>query len=130
MSFCVFFEIARRDRFRRLNDKFEPMIEEVVDASPRYPEQPRDGLPTRRVEGLAVAQRSLERVARHVLGVGAIPDPVRDVGVDASDQWFGILEWIDPHRQPLPVGGIRIPFRPTPATNSATSGLCGFSAST
>ena len=105
------------------------MIEEVVDASPRDPEEPRDGLPTRRIEGLAVAQRALERVARDVLGVGAIPDPVRDVGVDASDQWFGILEWIDPHRQPLPVGGIRIPFRPTPATNSATSGLCGFSAS-
>src|SRR5438067_8270061 len=45
----VVLEIAGCRRLRRLVDELEPVSEELADTAPRDPEQPGDGLATRRV---------------------------------------------------------------------------------
>jgi hypothetical protein len=101
----VFLQIAGCGHLSRFVDELAPVTERVVDASSRDPEQPCDGVAERGVIGLAVTQRALERVARDVLGVGTVAEPVRDVRVDAPDQRFGIPERVGVE-QSQPVGGI------------------------
>src|SRR5439155_6854194 len=69
----------------------------VRDAASCDPDQPRCRIAATRVEAVAVAERTLERLTRNVLGVRAVANPVRRVRVHARDKRAHIGEWILPH---------------------------------
>src|SRR5579859_2328965 len=87
-------------------------------------DQPGCRFAARRVVRVAVANRALEDLARHILGVRACTEPVRDVAVHAPDQRRRIGKWIatDHH-----VAVTWETVSPVPAMNSRTSGLNGLS---
>ena len=85
-------ELARGDLLRDALDGNRPLAEVLADAAPGDPDQPGCGVAAAGVEPVAVAQRALERGRGDVLGVGAVPDPVGDVGVDPPDQRLRVGE--------------------------------------
>ena len=66
------------------------------------PDQPGDGVAFRRLVATAITKCALEYVARDVLGVRAVADPVGDVRVDATDQLLWLREWISAKNGYLP----------------------------
>ena len=58
--------------------------EALVETAPSDPEQPGDRLTLSRIVARRVANSALENVARDVLGIGARPNPIRDVRVERS----------------------------------------------
>src|SRR4051794_7241447 len=104
-------EIAGRCLIERLAEERRSPQKMIVDAAPGDSDEPRRRLPFARVERVAGAQRALERLGRHVLGVRPVAEPVRRVRVDALDQRLGIRERIATHHDPY---------------SSLISGLSGF----
>ena len=85
-------ELARGDLLGDVLDGNRLLAEVLADAAPGDPDQPGCGVAAARVEPVAVAQRTLERGRGDVLRVGAVPDPVGDVGVDPPDQRLRVGE--------------------------------------
>src|SRR5581483_10095564 len=81
----------------------------IVHAPARDAQQPGERAAACVVEARAVSQRPLEHLARDVLGLGAVPQAVGDVGVHAPDQRLGICERIHAHQwlPPIPERGYR-----------------------
>ena len=72
----------------------------IVDAATRDPEEPGQSMSSSLVVACAVPKGALEHLARHVFGVGTVPDPVGDVGVHAPDQRRRIRERVPVPHQP------------------------------
>src|SRR3954447_22333780 len=49
-------------------------------------DQPFDGLPLRSVVASPVAHGALERLARHILSIGAVSNAVRNIRIDAANE--------------------------------------------
>src|SRR5262249_18549507 len=78
---------AGRRRVRRLVELVRRAPErEIGEAAAGDADQPADRRALRRVVAVPVAERTGKGLARDVLGVGPVADPVRDVGVDRADQ--------------------------------------------
>ena len=91
----------------------------LAQAVARDADEPGERRASGRVVGCAAAERSRERLARHVLRIGARADPVGHVGVDPLDQLLGVGERIaaaHQHPSQIDVGfmvailaGVRVP---------------------
>jgi hypothetical protein len=79
-------EIARRLDLRRLARKRRARRKSTLNRPPRDAEQPGDRLSLGRVVAVAIPERVLEDVARDVLCVRPVAQPVRGVRVDAPEQ--------------------------------------------
>jgi hypothetical protein len=73
----------------------------VTDAAAGDSDQPAHRLSPRRVIARAVAEGTLEHLARNVLRFGAVADAVRDIGVNPADQPARVTERIHGHLHAL-----------------------------
>src|SRR5581483_4870964 len=110
---------------RRLVDRRLPAERGVGDAAADDADEPGGRIAAARVEARAVAERTLEGLARDVLGVRPVADPVGDVRVDARDQRPRVGERVASHG--LPPSTAIAPSAASSRSSSAISGLRGSS---
>src|SRR5436190_5186982 len=97
-----FLEVAGRRLRGRLRHRLGGWRDGIDDAPAGDSDQPRDRLALPMVVAVAIAQRSLEHIARDVLSIRAVTDPVGDVRIDPADERFRISERIARPHPTLP----------------------------